>query len=146
MNHLFQCMLILIKPRSDPSYPDAYSGGTKACGTITPASVISTSYGYNEADLSPAYATRQCNEYMKLGLQGITILYSSGDNGVAGNGNVCCVSKNCASEGYTAAGSRRNVQPFIPKHMPIHHFCGSNTYRGWKSGHSSRTGVHECDL
>ncbi|PMD13221.1 hypothetical protein NA56DRAFT_712256 [Hyaloscypha hepaticicola] len=68
-------------PGIDPSYPDAYSGGTKACGTITPASVISTSYGYNEADLSPAYATRQCNEYMKLGLQGITILYSSGDNG-----------------------------------------------------------------
>lgn len=27
---------------------------------------------------------RQCYEYMKLGLQGVTVLYSSGDNGVAG--------------------------------------------------------------
>ncbi|KAL9599924.1 MAG: hypothetical protein Q9219_003486 [cf. Caloplaca sp. 3 TL-2023] len=50
------------------------------------ALVISTSYGYNEADLTPAYENRQCNEYMKLGLAGVTILYSSGDYGVAGNG------------------------------------------------------------
>jgi len=32
---------------------------------------------------------RQCNEYAKLGLLGVTILYSSGDSGVAGNEDLC---------------------------------------------------------
>lgn len=65
----------------DATYPDPNSGGykgAKSCGTFKPASVISTSYGYNEADLTPAYEKRQCNEYMKLGLAGTTFLYSSG--------------------------------------------------------------------
>jgi tripeptidyl-peptidase-1 len=51
--------------------------------------VLSTSYGYNEADLSLRYAARQCAEYAKLGLLGVTVLYSSGDAGVAGNRGVC---------------------------------------------------------
>lgn len=29
------------------------------------------------------------SEYMKLGLQGVTVVYSSGDYGVAGNGGQC---------------------------------------------------------
>ncbi|TVY15302.1 Tripeptidyl-peptidase sed1 [Lachnellula arida] len=75
-------------PSQDGIYPDTASGGYKGaegCGNYTAASVISTSYGYNEADLTAAYETRQCNEYMKLGLAGTTFLYSSGDYGVAGN-------------------------------------------------------------
>ncbi|KAJ7138463.1 subtilisin-like protein [Mycena crocata] len=78
-------------PFADGTYPDPLAGGynSQDCGTITPAHVISTSYGYNEADLSPAYAARQCAEYAKLGLMGVTVLYSSGDNGVAGNGGLC---------------------------------------------------------
>ncbi|KAF8217807.1 peptidase S8/S53 domain-containing protein [Mycena galopus ATCC 62051] len=78
-------------PTQDGIYPDALSGGYQGddCGTITPAHVISTSYGYNEADLTPFYTARQCAEYAKLGLQGVTIVYSSGDNGVAGNSALC---------------------------------------------------------
>ncbi|KAG2090746.1 peptidase S8/S53 domain-containing protein [Suillus discolor] len=79
-------------PTQDPVYPDTASGGytgNEECGTVKPANVISTSYGYNEADLSPAYAIRQCNEYAKLGLMGVTFLFSSGDTGVAGNGDYC---------------------------------------------------------
>ena len=34
--------------------------------------------------MSAAYQIRQCNEYGKLGMMGVTILFSSGDNGVAG--------------------------------------------------------------
>lgn len=41
------------------------------------------------ADATLFYAQRQCAEYGKLGLMGVTILYSSGDNGVAGFGNAC---------------------------------------------------------
>ncbi|KAJ7784651.1 peptidase S8/S53 domain-containing protein [Mycena metata] len=78
-------------PTTDSIYPDPLPGGYKAhdCGTVKPAYVISSSYADNEADLSPAYAIRQCAEYAKLGLMGVTVLYSSGDNGVAGNDALC---------------------------------------------------------
>ncbi|KAG1727654.1 peptidase S8/S53 domain-containing protein [Suillus paluster] len=79
-------------PSQDLVYPDTASGGytgAEDCGTVKPANVISTSYGYNEADLSAAYAIRQCNEYAKLGLLGVTVLYSSGDWGVAGSNGHC---------------------------------------------------------
>lgn len=78
-------------PDQDGIYPDTNIGGYKYkdCGNYTAPSVISTSYGYNEADLSISYAERQCYEYMKLGLQGVTVLYSSGDDGVAGNSDEC---------------------------------------------------------
>lgn len=54
-------------PTQDGVYPDPYGGvgayeGPETCGTVVPAKVISTSYGYNEADLTPAYEKRQCNE------------------------------------------------------------------------------------
>jgi tripeptidyl-peptidase-1 len=45
--------------------------------------VISASYGQAEADLPAPYTRRQCNEFMKLGLQGVSILFASGDYGVA---------------------------------------------------------------
>ncbi|KAK2025215.1 Pro-kumamolisin [Colletotrichum zoysiae] len=71
----------------DPNIDGQY--GTQICGSAAPTNVISTSYGFNEADLGHKYVERQCAEYMKLGLQGITVLYSSGDAGVAGNGKQC---------------------------------------------------------
>ncbi|KAK2039243.1 aorsin [Colletotrichum somersetense] len=71
----------------DPNIDGQY--GTQICGSAPPTNVISTSYGFNEADLGHKYVERQCAEYMKLGLQGITVLYSSGDAGVAGNGKQC---------------------------------------------------------
>ena len=40
--------------------------GPEACGTVKPAYVMSTSYSYNEADLTPAYEERQCAEYAKV--------------------------------------------------------------------------------
>ncbi|KAL8737578.1 MAG: hypothetical protein Q9181_001556 [Wetmoreana brouardii] len=81
-------------PRQDATYPDPLPGpgaytGPKDCGGFAATKVISTSYGYNEADLTAAYERRQCNEYMKLGLAGTSFLFSSGDRGVAGNRNVC---------------------------------------------------------
>lgn len=78
-------------PTQDGVYPDPYGGyqGPENCGGFAATKVISTSYAYNEADLTPFYEERQCHEYMKLGLQGVSILYSSGDYGVAGNGGEC---------------------------------------------------------
>ena len=66
-----------------------YKPEAEDCGTVKPASVISISYGYSEADLTPFYAERQCTEYAKLGLMGVTFLFSSGDYGVAGFKGLC---------------------------------------------------------
>lgn len=71
---------------------DDYTMGdphTTSCGTAPKANVFSTSYAYNEADLSPAYEARQCSEYAKLGMQGVSFLFSSGDYGVGGNSGQC---------------------------------------------------------
>ena len=38
-------------------------------------------------------ATRQCTEYAKLGMMGVTFIYASGDGGVAG-GHGECLAKN----------------------------------------------------
>lgn len=52
-------------PTQDGIYPDTQPGGytgDQDCGKFKPTNVISTSYGYNEADLTPFYEQRQCNE------------------------------------------------------------------------------------
>lgn len=69
----------------DPVYPDPNPGGYKGnleCGIYEPTNVISISYGGGEGDLPAYYLERQCNEIMKLGLQGTTVVMSSGDYGV----------------------------------------------------------------
>lgn len=81
----------------DPPYPDPQAGGYKGqlqCGVYKPTNVISISYGGQEYDLPASYQERQCNEYMKLGMQGVSIVVASGDSGVAGpagddNANGC---------------------------------------------------------
>ncbi|MCJ1231705.1 Tripeptidyl-peptidase sed1 [Toensbergia leucococca] len=74
-------------PGLDPPYPDPQPGGYKGmlqCGVYAPTSVISISYGGQESDLPAYYQQRQCNEFMKLGMQGVSIVLASGDSGVAG--------------------------------------------------------------
>ncbi|PWY96667.1 aorsin [Aspergillus sclerotioniger CBS 115572] len=74
-------------PTLDPVYPDNYTDGYKGqlmCGVYKPTNVISVSYGGQEYDLPAYYQQRQCNEFLKLGLQGTSILFASGDDGVAG--------------------------------------------------------------
>jgi tripeptidyl-peptidase I len=56
--------------------------GKLQCGAYKPDSVISISYGTYESSFSEYWAERSCMEFLKLGLQGISILIGSGDNGV----------------------------------------------------------------
>ncbi|KXT11021.1 hypothetical protein AC579_7950 [Pseudocercospora musae] len=73
-------------PALDAVYPDERPGGFKQsrqCGIYNLTRVLTISYGQGEQDLPVAYTRRQCNEFMKLALQGHTILASSGDWGVA---------------------------------------------------------------
>ncbi|KAJ7659862.1 subtilisin-like protein [Mycena rosella] len=79
-------------PNQDGIYPDPFPGGFKgpeSCGIIPPPHTMSISYAQDEQTITAASANRQCTEYGKLGLMGTSIFYSSGDNGVAGNGGVC---------------------------------------------------------
>ena len=89
-------------PTQDAVYPDTEPGGytgPENCGGFAATKVISTSYAYNEADLTAAYEKRQCSEYMKLGLQGTTFFYSSGDFGVAGNEGQCIAANGSFNDG-----------------------------------------------
>jgi tripeptidyl-peptidase I len=43
---------------------------------------ISTSYGEDEQSVPKDYATRVCQDFAQLGTRGVTLLFSSGDNGV----------------------------------------------------------------
>lgn len=73
-------------PDVDAVYPDPAEGGYKGklmCGVYNPTRVISVSYGVSEIDAPLNYTKRQCNEFLKLGLQGITLVWASGDYGVA---------------------------------------------------------------
>ncbi|KAJ7353596.1 hypothetical protein DFH08DRAFT_857241 [Mycena albidolilacea] len=51
-----------------------------------------------KADLTPFYQNRQCNEYGKLSLLGITFIFASRDSGVAGNGKLCLFPNGTQSE------------------------------------------------
>jgi tripeptidyl-peptidase-1 len=59
------------------------TSGKLQCGVYKPTNVISASYGEAEHDLPFDYTARQCNEFLKLGLQGVSVSFASGDFGVA---------------------------------------------------------------
>lgn len=83
-------------PVQDGRYPSSRGGyeGPKNCGGFAATKVISSSYAYNEADLTARYETRQCAEYAKLGLAGSTFLFAAGDYGVSGNLFKCIEPRN----------------------------------------------------
>ena len=54
--------------------------------------------------------------YMKLGLAGVTVIYSSGDDGVAGNGGLCCTNQGCAGGSQSPSGKFFN--PTFPSTCP----------------------------
>ena len=99
-------------PGIDPSYPDSGPGGYTGalqCGVYKPTNVVSISYGEQEAQLPTNYQQRQCNEFMKLGLQGTSVVTASGDDGVTGpasrdgsNGDCLGPKKNVFSPTYVS--------------------------------------------
>ncbi|TIC89438.1 Tripeptidyl-peptidase SED1 [Colletotrichum higginsianum] len=69
----------------DPVYPNPLPGGYDGidCSTHTPPRVIAITYAWNEAFYSERYIERQCLEFLRLGLQGVTVLAASADRGPA---------------------------------------------------------------
>lgn len=68
---------------------------------------ISNSYGDNEQTVPKDYADKVCSQFMKLAARGVSLLISSGDDGVAGGGN-----RNC----YKNDGKR--TEAFLPSFPP----------------------------
>ncbi|KAJ7618157.1 family S53 protease [Mycena polygramma] len=52
--------------------------------------VLTTSYGFDESDLTLPVANTLCNAYMQLGALGTTLIFSSGDGGVSGSQSQSC--------------------------------------------------------
>ncbi|KAI9063709.1 subtilisin-like protein [Trametes sanguinea] len=88
------------------------------CGNKPSSNVISISFVGGE-DLPPAYMQRQCTEFGKLSMMGITFLVASGDDGVASNGDNLCLAANgtavndpeSAPSAFGSGGGFSNVFP-----------------------------------
>ena len=77
-------------PAIDATYPDPNGfDQPEQCGVYSPTNVISISYSIDEDRLPINYQLRQCNEWMKLGLQGVSVVVSTGDSGVAPRDEIC---------------------------------------------------------
>lgn len=73
----------------DPVPPNRYNGTgsneTLQCGVFRPTPVLSVSYGLEEVLYMKdgrAYFERQCMDFLKPGLQGTSIFFATGDDGV----------------------------------------------------------------
>ncbi|KAF5491232.1 Tripeptidyl-peptidase SED1 [Colletotrichum fructicola] len=106
-----------LDPNFDPVYPNTRPGGYNSsdCGVYDPPSVISVSYVYNEATFSEGYLRRQCLEYLKLGLRGVSVIVSSGDTGTSHQGN-SCIDPN--SGNVTTNGTHGHFTPGFPASCP----------------------------
>ncbi|KAJ7727170.1 putative alkaline serine protease AorO [Mycena olivaceomarginata] len=83
--------------KNDPQYPHTglflydgmiYYSNHPDAGTVKRPSVLSISYGEEEdiTHLPESYQRRQCDEFMKLGMLGTSVIVASGDSGVAARG------------------------------------------------------------
>ncbi|KAJ6567134.1 subtilisin-like protein [Mycena capillaripes] len=64
---------------------------TALIAETAPPQVLTTSYGFNtEADLSKSLTFAMCDSYMQLSARGVSILFASGDGGVAATPGETC--------------------------------------------------------
>jgi len=109
------------QPYVDPEYPDPNEGGYTGplqCGGAPVSNVFSVSYGQIEGALGTFYQERQCHEWMKLGLQGVSVVFASGDSGVANRYNAG-YNNSCINEehGYVDQYGKR-FSPSFPANCP----------------------------
>lgn len=103
-------------------------------GLDTVPQTISNSYGDDEQTVPRDYADKVCTQFMKLGARGVSVLVSSGDEGVAGirnqNGQAAC---------HVNDGS--NAERFLPSFPPS---CEWVTVVGGTAGSGSKeAGEHD---
>ncbi|PIL35568.1 hypothetical protein GSI_02296 [Ganoderma sinense ZZ0214-1] len=101
----------------DPSLDSVDPGTTRQCGGAPPSFVYSISYAGAE-DLGAHYTERQCTEFGKLALTGMTFLFASGDNGVASNSLGLCLLPNGTAAPVSAGDLTANFLPNFPATCP----------------------------
>lgn len=109
------------QPYVDPAYPDPNEGGYTGplqCGGAPISNVFSFSYNQIEAALPVAYQQRQCNEWMKMGLQGVSVLFASGDSGVANRYNSGYENSCLLVEGPYVDTNGTRFSPSFPTNCP----------------------------
>ena len=74
------------------------------CTALQTPNVVSISYAWGERDFAPDYLRRQCLEFLKLGLQGVTVVVASGDSGPARHYDGACVDGATGADAKGAAG------------------------------------------
>lgn len=81
-----------------PNWAPGNNSGVHKCGGFKPPNGISISYCDMENIFAQNYIQRQCFEFLKLGLQGVSVVVASGDVGVGGNHcktkGDCCLGDN----------------------------------------------------
>ena len=109
------------QPYVDPEYPDpnqdGYTGPLQ-CGGSPKSNVFSFSYGQIEGALPRFYQQRQCNEWMKLGLQGVSVLFASGDSGVANRYNAGYPNSCLNDENLYVDNNGTRFSPSFPVNCP----------------------------
>ncbi|KAF5845851.1 hypothetical protein GGP41_009635 [Bipolaris sorokiniana] len=113
------------------SWIAALARTARTCGGVPLSNVISPSCGQVEGDGPKSYQERQCQEWIKLALQGVSVLIASGDSGVANmvDGNNQCLD----------ASGKREWQAFLSRislKLSLCHGCRRNNTTRWN--HSQR--------
>ncbi|KAK1497894.1 aorsin precursor [Colletotrichum abscissum] len=78
--------------------------------------VVSISYAWNEVSFPKAYLRRQCLEFLKLGLQGVSVISASADCGPAGTG--CSCLDPSTGQALGPLSTYGNFNPVVPASCP----------------------------
>ncbi|KAH9928380.1 tripeptidyl peptidase A [Fomitopsis serialis] len=90
----------------------------------SPPQTISTSYGDNEQTVPYSYATRVCQEFAQLSARGVSLIFSSGDDGV-GDGDSNPATQQC----FTNNGlNKTEFVPAFPASCPYVTAVGATWY------------------
>ncbi|KAM7185941.1 Peptidase S8/S53 domain containing protein [Rhypophila sp. PSN 637] len=114
-----------LDPAYDPVYPDTANAGlpgaynSSDCGThaVHPKVIVIPSTS-DEANFSPEYAHRQCDQFLKLALQGTTILAAAGDYGTANQQAQCLDTATGKPDTTDVPASRGNFASAFPASCP----------------------------
>ncbi|KJA23155.1 hypothetical protein HYPSUDRAFT_201701 [Hypholoma sublateritium FD-334 SS-4] len=106
----------------DPQLPNPLPGGFKdhSCGTAKAPNVVSNSQAVDEHAYTAFYRQRQCNEFAKLGLMGVTVLYSAGNTGTSGTNTGLSGTQSgyCIDENGSVNLNATNFNPAWPASCP----------------------------
>ncbi|GAM83779.1 hypothetical protein ANO11243_017690 [Dothideomycetidae sp. 11243] len=125
------------QPYLDPEYPDPNEGGYGGplqCGGAPMSNVFSISYGQIEGALPRFYQERQCHEWMKLGLQGVSVIFASGDSGVANRYNAgynnSCLTQDPDTGAFYVDSAGKRYSPSFPVNCPYITSVGATQLKG----------------